>query len=234
MNSSAHSPSEADSALSRPARTRRVVVGITGASGAAYAQKLCTTLVRLGHEVHIVITNYGKRLLHDELGMEGVQLDLLCGLAHGTTSEEARARGVVLHPAKDVGASLGSGSFRHDGMVILPCSSNTLGQIASGAGDQLLTRAAAVALKERFPLVICHREAPLNRVDLKNMLELHDAGAIICPTNPGFYLHPQSVEDIVDFVVARVLDQIGIEHDVSKRWDQQLADEQVRRLGAVE
>jgi flavin prenyltransferase len=232
MNDRPSSVPLADSA-GRP-RQRRVVVGITGASGAAYAQKLCTTLVRLGHEVHIVITNYGKRLLHDELGMEGVQLDLLCGLPAGITSEEARSHGVVLHPAKDVGASLGSGSFRHDGMIILPCSSNTLGQIASGAGDQLLTRAAAVAMKERFPLVICHREAPLNRVDLKNMLELHDAGAIICPTNPGFYLHPKSVEDIVDFVVARVLDQIGIEHDVSRRWDQQLADEQVRRLGAVE
>ena len=82
--------------------------------------------------------------------------------------------------------------------------------------------------------MICHREAPLNRIDLKNSLDLHDAGAIICPTNPGFYLHPRSVEDIVDFVVARVLDQIGIQHDVSKRWDQQLADEQVKRLGAVE
>ncbi|MFG0292369.1 MAG: UbiX family flavin prenyltransferase, partial [Phycisphaerales bacterium JB050] len=190
----------------------------------------CTTLVRLGHEVHLVITSYGKRLLHDELGMEGVQLDLLCGLPDGTTPDQARAHGVFVHPSKDVGASLGSGSFRHDGMIILPCSSNTLGQIAAGAGDQLLTRAAAVALKERFPLVICHREAPLNRIDLRNLLELHDAGAIICPTNPGFYLHPRSVDDIVDFVVARALDQIGIEHDVSKRWDQQLADEQARRL----
>ena len=226
--------SHPDAQSGQPTRRRRVVVGITGASGAAYAQKLCTTLVRLGHEVHIVITNYGKRLLHDELGMEGVQLDMLCGLPEGTTSEQARDHGVVLHPAKDVGASLGSGSFRHDGMIILPCSSNTLGQLASGAGGRLLTRAAAVALKEKFPLVICHREAPLNRIDLKNSLEMHDAGASICPTNPGFYLHPRSVEDIVDFVVARVLDQIGIEHDVSKRWDQQLADEQVKRLGAVE
>mgnify|MGYP002620591868 FL=1 len=204
---------------------RRHVVGITGASGAVYAQRLITELVRLGHETHIVITRYGKRLLHDELGIEHLSNDTLHRLAGIPEHDHPRTHDIYLHPASDVGASLGSGSFRHDGMVIVPCSSNSLGAIASGYGDELLTRAAAVCLKEKFPLVIAHREAPLNRIDLRNMMELHDAGAIICPTNPGFYLHPRSVDDIVDFMTARLLDCIGVQHSVSKRWDQELADQ---------
>jgi 4-hydroxy-3-polyprenylbenzoate decarboxylase len=201
---------------------RRFVVGITGASGAVYAQRLITELVRLGHETHIVITSYGKRLLHDELGLESITahagggLHLLAGIPEGA---DPAAHGIVVHPAKDVGASVASGSFRHDGMIIIPCSSNTLGAIASGMGDELVTRAAAVCLKERFPLVVCHRETPLNRVDIENMLRCHDAGAIMMPTNPGFYLHPTSVSDLVDFVVARALDLLRVDHAVSRRWD---------------
>lgn len=208
-------------------RRGRYVVGITGASGALYAQRTVRVLLGLGHEVHLVVTSYGKRLLRDELGAAvlgsegGLDLRVFAGLGSG---EEPRERGLFVHPSKDVGASLGSGSFRHDGMIVIPCSSNTLGQVASGAGDQLLTRAAAVCLKERFPLVLVHREAPLNRVDLRNMLELHDAGACIMPANPGFYLGPGSVMDLVDFVVARSLDQLGVEHEVSSRWSQELAD----------
>jgi 4-hydroxy-3-polyprenylbenzoate decarboxylase len=209
-------------------RTYRVVIGITGASGAAYAQRIVSHLVQLGHEVHIVITNYGKRLLQDELGMEAVTYATLHALTGLKPGADPRERGVVLHPAKDVGASLGSGSFRHDGMIVIPCSSNTLGAIASGYGNELLTRAAACALKERFPLVICHREAPLNRVDMENYIRLHDAGATIMPTNPGFYYHPQSVQDLVDFVAARALDQIGIPHRLSKRWNEHLAAENRR------
>lgn len=208
---------------------KRLVIGITGASGALYAQRICRAIVELGHELHIVVTAYGKRLLQDELGMEAVTnttIHQLTGLPEGASPRE---HGVILHPAKDVGASLGSGSFRHDGMAIVPCSSNTLGAIASGYGNELLVRAAAVCLKEKFPLILAHREAPLNRVDLENCLKLHDAGAVILPTNPGFYLHPRSVDDIVDFMVARILDSMGVEHAVSKRWDQQLADEQARK-----
>ncbi len=204
--------------MSDPTSSKRLVVGITGASGAVYAQRLISTLVELGHETHIVVTSYGKRLLRDELGLEALSystLHTLTGLPEGV---DPRERNVYLHPAADVGASLGSGSFRHDGMVILPCSSNTLGAIASGYGDELLTRAAAVALKERFRLVICHREAPLNLVDIENMRTLTLAGAIVCPTNPGFYLNPTSLDEIVDFVVARSLDALGVEHSVSRRW----------------
>lgn len=203
-------------------RRKRYVVGITGASGALYAQRVITELVRLGHETHVVVTSYGKRLLHDELGLEvitskpGGGMHVLAGIPEDA---DPAAHGIVVHPAKDVGASLGSGSFRHDGMVVIPCSSNTLGAIASGYGNELLTRAAAVCLKERFPLVLCHRETPLSRIDIENMLRCTDAGAVIMPTNPGFYLHPQSVGEIVDFVAARALDLLGVEHAVSRRWD---------------
>ena len=208
-----------------PTTPRRVVVGISGASGALYAQRLISTLVAQGHETHIVITAYGKRLLHDELGLESISARPGAGL-HRLASipehDDPRDHNIFLHPARDVGASLASGSFRHDGMAIVPCSSNTLGAIASGYGNELLTRAAAVCLKERFPLVIVHREAPLNRVDLENMLRCHDAGAIICPANPGFYLLPESIGDIVDFVVARVLDCLDIPHDLARRWQTHL------------
>jgi len=209
---------------------RRVVVGITGASGAVYAQRLITELVRLGHETHIVITSYGKRLLHDELGLESITgragggMHILAGIPEDADPAD---HGIVMHPAKDVGASLASGSFRHDGMIVMPCSSNTLGAIASGYGDELLTRAAAVCLKERFPLVLCHRETPLSRIDLENMMRCHDAGAIVMPTNPGFYLHPTTVGDLVDFVVARALDAVRLEHGVSRRWDASAARDEV-------
>lgn len=204
------------------ARSKRFVVGITGASGAVYAQRLITELVRLEHEVHVVISTYGKRLLYDELGMEGPNLHTLAGLPEGA---DLRLRGVFLHPSKDVGASIASGSFRHDGMVILPCSSNTLGAVASGNGDQLVTRAAAVALKERLPLILCHRESPLSLVDIENMRCVTLAGAIVAPTNPGFYLLPRSIEDLVDFVVSRVLDLLKVDHAVGKRWEDRLVEE---------
>jgi len=211
-----------DSSGSPGSAPRRFVVGITGASGAVYAQRVITELVRLGHETHIVITSYGRRLLHDELGLESITarpgggMHILAGIPEDA---DPAAHGIVLHPAKDVGATVASGSFRHDGMIIIPCSSNTLGAIASGMGDELVTRAAAVCLKERFPLVLCHRETPLSRIDIENMLRCTDAGAVIMPTNPGFYLHPTSVGDLVDFVAARALDVMRVDHAVSRRWD---------------
>ncbi|MCA9294551.1 MAG: UbiX family flavin prenyltransferase [Phycisphaerales bacterium] len=208
-----------------PHTPRRIILGISGASGALYAQRALTALLASGVEVHLVITDYGKRLLHDELGFEGPLATWMPRLAaipeppaDADPTAHARAHNIVLHPIRDVGANIASGSFRHDGMLIMPCSSNTLGQIASGLGDTLLTRAAAVCLKERFPLVLCHRESPLSLVDIENMRTLTLAGASICPANPGWYLNPQSLDDIVDFVVARALDQLRIPHNVGKRW----------------
>ena len=180
----------------------RFVLGISGASGACFPLRLLDVLCP-EHEVHVVVSDYGKRLLHDE----GPGVDAL-----------ARP-GVVMHPHKDVGASIASGSFRHDGMVVLPCSSTSLAAIATGAGSNLLCRAAMVTMKERRRLILCHRETPLSLVDIENMRQVTLAGAVVCPLNPGYYLQPTSIDDLVDFLVARILDLLGVEHDVGRRWN---------------
>lgn len=202
-----------------PADTGRTfVVGVSGASGADYACRLLEQLLIPGHEVHLVVSEYGQRLLFDERGVRRVTLeDLLPHLAESEYADAYRER-LICHPNKDVGAVIASGSFLHDGMVVLPCSSTSLGAIATGAGSNLLTRAAMVTLKERRPLIICHRESPLNLVDIENMRTLTLAGAIIAPTNHGMYLLPRSVDDIIDFVVGKALDLLRIEHDLKVRW----------------
>ncbi len=193
---------------------KRIVVGITGASGAAYAQRCIQLLAEAGVEIHLVVSPLGQRLLHDELGMEGVDLETLTGRPAG----EGKVPNVTLYNYRDVGATIASGSFRHDGMVIVPCSSNTLSAVATGSQQNLLHRAAHVTLKERRRLVLVHREMPLSLVDIRNMRLATEAGAIIAPANPGFYMLPQTIDDLVDFVVARVLDLIGVEHTLSLRW----------------
>lgn len=205
--------------------SRHYVVGITGASGAFYAQRVISEIIRAGHTCHLCVSPYGQRLLFDELGIEGLNdesLAVLGGLAPGS---DPRANRLIYYPARDVGAAIGSGSFRHDGMVIVPCSSNTLNQVACGTGDTLVTRAAAVALKERMKLVIAHREAPLTLIDIRAMETLTLAGAIICPCNPGFYLLPTRIEQVVDFVAGRLLDLLGVEHGLKVRWAEHLASQ---------
>jgi 4-hydroxy-3-polyprenylbenzoate decarboxylase len=205
--------------------TKRFVVGITGASGAVYAQRLIELMLRAGVEVHLVVSAIGQRLLHDELGMEGVDLDALAG---DDATPEVRAR-LIQHNFRDVGAPIASGSFRHDGMIVIPCSSNSLAAIATGASQNLLHRAAHVTLKERRRLVLVHREMPLSLVDIRNMAAVTEAGAIVAPASPGFYMLPNRVEDLVDFVVGRCLDLLGVEHDLAIRWDKSYAETQRRR-----
>lgn len=160
----------------------RYVIGISGASGAAYARRVISVLVLGGHETHLVITPPGARLLHDELGMEGVDVAGLCG-AEGP--EDPRLARVVRHNHRDIGAVIASGSFRHDGMAVVPCSSHTLNAIAHGLGDNLLTRAAACTLKERRRLVLLHREAPLTLMDIESMRQITLAGGDRVPGQPG-------------------------------------------------
>ncbi len=191
---------------------RRIVVGISGASGAIYAQGVIRALIEAGVQVHLVVSTYGRRLLRDELGMEQVNLEALGGRAE---------HGIVLYNNNDVGAAIASGSFRHDGMIVVPASGNALASIANGVGDNLLYRAAAVTLKERRKLIVCHREMPLTHIDIENMHRLSLAGAIIAPANPGWYFLPQSPQDIADFVVSRLLDLLGVEHTVGQRWGEQ-------------
>lgn len=198
---------------------RRFVLGITGASGAAYALRLLEVLLGSGYEVHLVVSEYGRRLLLDEAGIRELSLASLAPSLVGTPGEADASARLVIHPNKDVGAVIASGSFLHAGMVVLPCSSTSLGALATGSGSNLLTRAAMVTLKERRPLIVCHRESPLNLIDIENMRTLTLAGAVICPTNPGFYLNPRSVQEIVDFVVGKVLDLLHVDHDLKTRWE---------------
>lgn len=199
----------------KAATGKRFVLGISGASGAAYALRLLELMLRSGAEVHLVVTEYGRRLLFDEAGITHVEFASLCP----TVADARAADRLVIHPNKDVGAVIASGSFLHNGMVVLPCSSNALGYVATGSGNNLLCRAAMVTLKERRPLVVCHRETPLSLIDIENMQRLTLSGAIICPTNPGFYLKPTSVEEIVDFMVGKVLDLLKVEHGLKTRWE---------------
>lgn len=187
-----------------------IVTAITGASGALYAQRFIQGLVAAGVGVHLVVSPLGRRLLHDELGMESVDLDLLAGTA---------THGIKLYNYNDVGAKIASGSFLHDGMIIVPCSSNTLCEVAHGLGDNLVSRAAAVTLKERRRLILAHREMPLSPMDVNAYKLLTDAGAIVCPANPGFYLNPTTVGEVVDFVAGKLLDLVSVKHTFDTRWD---------------
>jgi polyprenyl P-hydroxybenzoate/phenylacrylic acid decarboxylase-like protein len=187
-----------------------LVVAITGASGALYAQRFIQNLVAAGINVHLVVSPLGRRLLHDELGMETVDLAALAGSA---------THSITLCNYNDVGSKIASGSFLHQGMVVVPCSSNTLAEIAHGIGDNLIARAAAVTLKERRKLILVHREMPLSPIDVNNYKILTDAGVILAPANPGFYLNPTSVAEVVDFVVGKLLDLLQIPHALDTRWD---------------
>src|SRR5437899_5431030 len=192
-----------------------VTVGVTGASGAILAQK---TLALLEEDprvarVHLVVTEAGQRLFAEELGIASGDLKQLPSRMLG----HAVAKVDVL-PNKDVGASIASGSYAVDSMVVIPCSMGTLGAIASGISDELLARAADVMLKEGRKLVLCVRDTPFNRVNLENMLRAQQAGAVIMPAVPAFYHQPKTIDDLVTQFVCRVLAQIGLSQDKMYRW----------------
>lgn len=201
-------------------RPRRILVGISGASGALYAQRFIELTLAADIEVHLVVSPLGHRLLHDEIAMEGVDLAALAGRPSG----EAPPAKLIMHNYRDVGAPIASGSFEHDGMIVIPCSSNTLSAVATGAAQNLMHRAAHVTLKERRKLVLVHREAPLSLIDTRNLHAATEAGAIICPASPGFYMLPQSIDDLVDFLVSRCLDLLEIPHDLKMRWSGKAGD----------
>jgi 4-hydroxy-3-polyprenylbenzoate decarboxylase len=195
------------------------VVGVTGGSGAPYARRLLQTLLEAGHQVKLVVTESGERVLAIELGLQ----------LEGTLSERAEQwRSFLGRPAgdpalelfhpRDMAASISSGSFPSSGMVVIPCSMGTLARIAAGVSSTLVERAADVTMKERRPLVLVPRETPLNAIHLENMLRLRRAGADILPAAPGFYHQPRTIDDLLDFIVARVLDRLGIEHELFRRW----------------
>ncbi len=182
---------------------RRLIVAITGASGTLYGTRLLSHLRAAGVETHLVLSSAGAVNAHHELG-----------LRRGAIEELAD----VVHPANDLGASIASGSFPCDGMVIAPCTVKTLAAVAHGFGDNLIARAADVCLKERRRLVLMVREAPLNLAHIRAMEAVTLMGGVVFPPVPAFYLRPASIEALVDGTLARVLDLFGIEHSIAPRW----------------
>ena len=182
---------------------KKIVVGITGASGSIYALRLIDVLRAQGIEVHAVVTSSGARVL-----------DYECGV----TMDELSRRVDVLYPNADVGAAIASGSFRMDAMVVLPCSMKTAGAVAHGVTDDLLTRAADVTLKEGRRLLLVPRETPMHEIHLENLLRLARAGAVIMPAAPGFYHRPETLDDLVNMMVGKILDRLGIEAELFTRW----------------
>jgi 4-hydroxy-3-polyprenylbenzoate decarboxylase len=183
----------------------RILIAITGASGTLYAQRLLDNLDPRQHELHVVISNYGHQVIAHELP-DGLRLPA----------------GVKTHSPKSMNAPFASGSNPADVMVVVPCSMGTLGRIAHGYSEDVLLRAADVMLKERKKLILVPRETPFSLVHIKNMELLLLAGAIILPANPGFYARPQSIQEVVDSVVGRLLDHMGLPHNLVPRWAEEL------------
>ena len=189
-----------------------LVFGITGASGAPYAVRLLQQLTAAHRSASLIVSRYGMRLLDTESGIASI--DAL----RAAVGKDAWDSCVTTYANDDRGAPPASGSALTSGMVVCPCSMGTLSAISVGASRSLIERAADVTLKERRKLILVPRETPLSAIHLSNMLRLTRAGATVMPAAPGFYHRPQQISDLVDFVVARVLDQIGVEQKLVRRW----------------
>ena len=183
---------------------RRIIVGLTGATGAILGVRLLEALKLSDVESHLVVSSWARRTIEHETPHT---LKQVCALAS------------VYHNSANMAAEISSGSFITEGMVVIPCSMRTLGSIAHGTGENLVHRAADVVLKERRKLVLVTRESPLSELHLENMLKLARMGAMIVPPMPAFYNKPKSIDDIVNHIVARVLDQLNIPASFAKRWD---------------
>ncbi len=193
-----------------------ITIGVTGASGAIYAQTILRLLdadARVAR-VYLVATETGLRLIASELGIVSAEPKRLPSLLTGAPTAK-----IEYLPNRDIGAVIASGSNPVDGMAVIPCSAGTLSAIATGASDDLLARAADVCLKERSRLVLCLRETPLNRVHLENALRAHDAGAVIMPAMPAFYFGPKNIEEAVEQYVCRVLDHLGLPQQRQYHWN---------------
>ncbi len=202
-------------------RPHRLVVGITGATGTILGVRLLEAAANLGVETHLVMSEWAERTLRIETEY---------------SVSAVRALASTYYQHKNQAAPISSGSFPADGMVIIPCSMNTLAALAHGMADNLIVRAADVTLKERRPLVVVPRETPLNTIHLRNMLSLSEMGVSIVPPTPAFYNDPRSVSDVVDHIVARTFDQLRVENALTRRWgvDRKLHMDRGGRLVAVD
>jgi 4-hydroxy-3-polyprenylbenzoate decarboxylase len=193
-------------------------VGITGGSGAPYALRLLRVLLDAGHDVHLVISPAGETILQVESGIKLGKTLREKAAAIATAIETPHEARLLVFDPMNLAAPISSGSFACAGMVVVPCSTGTLGRIANGISSNLIERAADVCLKERRRLVMVPRETPLNEIHLRNMLALRQAGADILPAMPAFYHKPRNISDLVDMIVGRVLDRLGVENELFHRW----------------
>jgi 4-hydroxy-3-polyprenylbenzoate decarboxylase len=197
--------------------SRRLVVAVTGASGAIYAVRFLKACLDLGFTVDLTVSDYGHRLLIEEcdLNLKTESVEAWLDRSYGKTERPGRIRA---HRESDMGASIASGSQRWDGMVIVPCSMKTLSAVAHGSASNLVERAADVSLKERRPLVIVPRETPMSLVHVENLHRVTLAGAMLVPAMPAFYYKPRNFEDLADFIAGRILDLLGVEHELYTPW----------------
>jgi len=189
--------------LTRETRYDRIVIGLSGASGIIYGIRLLEILHSLNIQTYLIVSEWGKKNIEIETDKN---------------LEYVKSLSSINYENFKLDASVSSGSFLHDGMVIVPCSMKSLSSIANGYDDTLISRAASVTLKESRKLILVPRETPLSRIHLENMIKLQDAGAIILPAMPGFYHKPSTIDEIVDHLVGKILDQLKIKHDLFTRW----------------
>ena len=194
-----------------------VAVGVTGASGALYAVRTVAALLAGGRRVELVVTDFGRRLLHDELGGDA-SCDRLPEYLASRYGGDVRAGTLVVHSNRNLGASIASGSYPCAGMAIVPCSMKTLAGVAHGLSRSLVERAADVMLKERRPLVIVPRETPMSLPQLRNLVASAEAGATVLPAMPAFYQGPRTLDDLADFMAGKILDALGVPHALYPPW----------------
>ena len=196
---------------------RSVAIAVTGASGAIYATRTIAALLERGCHLELIVSDYGRRLLRDELG-DAASVDKLLDYLADRYGDAVRAGTYTLHSNRDLGAKIASGSQDCDAMVVVPCSMKTLAGIANGLSRSLVERAADVMLKERRTLIIVPRETPMSLPQLRNMVLCAEAGAMIMPAMPAFYQMPRTLDDLADFMAGKILSALGFTHELYPRW----------------
>jgi len=198
-------------------RPRSIALAITGASGAIYATRTLAALLERGCHVELIASEYGRRLLRDELG-EGAAIEKLAEYLTAAYGEQVRSGSYTLYSNRDLGAKIASGSQDCEAMVVVPCSMKTLAGIANGLSRTLVERAADVMLKERRPLIVVPRETPMSLPQLRNMVLCAEAGATVMPAMPAFYQMPKSLDDLADFMAGKILSALGFSHELYTKW----------------
>ena len=196
---------------------RTFTVAVTGASGAIYATRTIAALLERGCQLELVISDYGRRLLRDELG-DAAAVEKLLDYLTAKYGNEVRAGSYTLHSNKDLGSKIASGSMDSEAMVVVPCSMKTLAGIAHGLSRNLVERAADVMLKERKPLIVVPRETPMSLPQLRNMVLCAEAGVHVMPAMPAFYQMPKTLDDLADFMAGKILSALGMSHDLYPAW----------------